>query len=203
MRRLSGVAVAILILAVALVALPASMAGVGRGAAASRAATTVVGLQRARPATLPGLRRAGLSRQPLVDPYAPSATIAIPRLGVQAPVYERGLDGVGQPLIAPGYSVTHYTFSDPLGAPGNYVIYGHNDIEGSIFRALDTLRPGDRIYLYSGARRFIYRVTDSTVVSPGATYVMNSTATATLTMISCTPYWVDTQRLIVKAVLSR
>lgn len=166
---------------------------------ATRGTMVVVGLHRSRLAALLGEHDA----QPRLpsDPYPPSAIIAIPRLGVRAPIYERGLDRAGQPLVAPGYALTHYTFSAPLGAPGNYVLYGHDDIEGSIFRDLDLLRPGDAIYLYSEGRRVAYRVSDSAVVAPSATYVMNPTTTATLTMISCTPYWVDTQRLIVKAAL--
>ena len=177
----------------------------GDAAASGAPTTTVLGLHRSHPVTASRPTRptrATVSRFTMIDPYAPSATIAIPRLDVQAPVYERGLDSAGQPIIAPGYAVTHYRYSDPLGQPGNYVLYGHNDIEGSIFRDLSRLRAGDPIYLYRGARRFVYRVTGRAIVSPGAVYVMDSTARPTLTMISCTPYWVDTQRLIVRASLS-
>lgn len=120
---------------------------------------------------------------------------------MRAPVYERGLDSTRNLPIAPGYAVTHYHFSAVLGQPGNYVVYGHDDIEGQIFRYLPTMRVGDLVYLSSANHRYTYRVTGSSVVSPDDVAVMAPTPNATLTMISCTPYWVDTQRIIVKATL--
>lgn len=116
-------------------------------------------------------------------------------------MYERGIDANRQLPIAPGYAVTHYLFSAPLGAHGNYVIYGHDDIEGSIFHYLPDMQVGDRIYLSADGRRYTYQVTGSSVVSPNDVAVMNPTSNATITLISCTPYMVDTQRIIVKGSL--
>ena len=138
---------------------------------------------------------------PTPGPYTPGVTINVPRLGVQAAVYDRGIDANRQLPIAPGYAVTHYKFSAALGARGNYVVYGHDDIEGSIFRYLPTMQVGDNIYLSAGGRRYTYRVTGSLVVSPDDVAVLNPTPDATITLISCTPYWVDTQRIVVKGAL--
>jgi LPXTG-site transpeptidase (sortase) family protein len=138
---------------------------------------------------------------PTPDPNAPSATLSIPRLGIRAPVYERGIDASGQLPIAYGYSVTHYLFSAPLGGIGNYVIYGHDDIQGSIFQYLPNLQVGDFIYLTGGTRRVTYQVTKSFVVTPDQVWVLKPTSTATLTAISCIPYDVDTHRIIVRARL--
>jgi sortase A len=135
------------------------------------------------------------------NPAVPSASIVIPRLGIHAPVYDRGVDGLGRLPIAHGYAVTHYRYSAPLGARGNYVIYGHDDIEGQIFRYLDQLRPGDRVYLHHGVHEYVYQVTGSQVVLPTQVSVLNPTSWASLTMISCTPYWVDTHRIVVRATL--
>jgi len=139
---------------------------------------------------------------PTPGPYTPSVTIDVPRLGVQAAVYDRGIDANRQLPIAPGYAVTHYKFSAALGARGNYVVYGHDDIQGSIFRYLPTMQVGDDIYLSAGDRRYTYRVTGSLVVSPDDVAVLNPTPDATITLISCTPYWVDTQRIVVKGALA-
>jgi len=128
--------------------------------------------------------------------------IDVPRLGVQAMVYDRGIDANRQLPIAPGYAVTHYKFSAALGARGNYVVYGHDDIQGSIFRYLPTMQVGDDIYFSAGGRRYTYRVTGSLVVSPDDVAVLNPTPDATITLISCTPYWVDTQRIVVKGALA-
>jgi LPXTG-site transpeptidase (sortase) family protein len=135
------------------------------------------------------------------NPAVPSASIVIPRLGIHAPVYDRGVDGLGRLPIAHGYAVTHFRYSAPLGARGNYVIYGHDDIEGQIFRYLDQLRPGDRVYLHHGVHEYVYQVTGSQVVVPTQVSVLNPTSWASLTMISCTPYWVDTHRIVVRATL--
>jgi sortase A len=129
-------------------------------------------------------------------------TIDIPRIGVQVPVVNRGVDTSGNLPIANGLVVTHYTFSGGAGAVGNYVAYGHDDIQGSVFQHLDALRVGDPIELVSGDRRYLYRVTASRIVAPTDVQVLESTPTATMTLISCTPYMVDTQRIVVNAALS-
>lgn len=125
----------------------------------------------------------------------------IPRLGVRAPVYERGVDRSGHLPIANGYAVTHFRFSAPLGGRGNYVIYGHDDIQGNIFSALGTLQAGDRVYLHRGLHEYVYQVTGSAVVLPTQISVLDPTPSATLTMISCTPLWVDSHRIVVRAGL--
>lgn len=138
----------------------------------------------------------------LFDPTAPSATAVIPRLGVQATVYERGVDGKGTPEVAPGYgTLTHFHFSGQLGQPGNYVLYGHDDLYGNIFQSLGSMQVGDLVRLTQGAHRYTYRVTGGGIVAPTDVAVMDPTPNATLTLISCTPMWVDTQRIVVRAML--
>jgi len=128
--------------------------------------------------------------------------LTIPRLGIQAaPVYDRGLDATRHLPIAPGYAVTHYQFSAPIGTRGNAVLYGHDDIQGQIFRALPLLQPGDRILLNVGRRPAVYAVTGSQIVAPTDVAVMAPATTAMLTVISCYPYNVDTQRIVVRARL--
>jgi sortase A len=132
---------------------------------------------------------------------ADPVTIDIPRIGVQVPVLDRGVDASGNLPIANGLVVTHYSFSGGVGAAGNYVAYGHDDIQGSVFEHLDALRVGDPIELVSGDRRYLYRVTATMIVAPTDVQVLKSTPTATMTLITCTPYMVDTQRIVVNAAL--
>lgn len=169
-----------------------------------------------RPAPPPPVRRTSGSPDSLLEPGdaatathprharapapAPMTTIDIPRLGVVAPVREGAVVG-GYLPIAPGYAVTHYMYSAVLGTSGNYVVYGHDDIEGGIFAHLGALQPGDRVYFRRGARRVTYVVTGSQVVSPGDVDVLDPTPSAMLTMISCTPLYVDTERIVVRATL--
>ena len=139
-------------------------------------------------------------RNAITQVAVPVATISIPRLGIRsAPIYDRATDSKGNMLIAPGYAVTHYGFSAPFGA-GNAVIYGHDDIQGSIFGHLYDLAPGDVIQIAVAGQTQVYRVTGHQIVPPTAVAVMNPTADVRLTVITCWPYNVDTKRWIVTAV---
>ena len=131
---------------------------------------------------------------------AVTARISIPRIGIRnAPVYDRGVDAKGVMLIAPGYSVTHYAFSAPLGT-GNTVLYGHDDIQGNIFGHLYDLRPGDTVQISVGGATQVYRVTGHQIVAPTAVSVLAPTPDVRLTIITCWPFNVDTKRWIVTAV---
>ncbi|MBN1230657.1 MAG: class D sortase [Anaerolineales bacterium] len=121
--------------------------------------------------------------------------IQIPALGVDAPVvqgdgWEELKKGVGQ----------HIGSVNP-GANGNLVLSAHNDIFGEIFRHLDQLQPGDEITVYSNIRAYTYVVTNTQIVDPLYVQVMDNTPDATVTLISCFPYLVNDQRIVVKGVL--
>lgn len=162
----------------------------------------------ARAATSPSLGTAGTFAGRAAPPVGAaaasvSAWLTIPRLGVSAPIDERGLDARRQMVIAPGYAVTHYRYSAALGARGNAVLYGHDDIDGAVFRPLAALRPGDTIIAVAGGWRATYVVTGRRVVAPDDIAVLRPTPGATVTLITCTPYGIDTQRLVVTGVLRR
>lgn len=137
--------------------------------------------------------------------YAAGTNITIPRLNVVAPVYEGGVGYDGAPVIANGYALTHFYWSAKAGQAGNMVLYGHDDIQGNIFANLPAMVVGDRIYIDTsgtlGKHRYIYQVTGSQIVLPNATWVMNPTTGPTITLLSCTPFNIDTQRIVVKGNL--
>ncbi len=101
--------------------------------------------------------------------------------------------------IAPGYAVTHYSFSAPFGS-GNSVIYGHDDIQGNIFGHLYDLAAGDTVQIAVGGTTQTYRVSGHQIVAPTAVSVLAPTSDARLTIITCWPFNVDTKRWIVTAV---
>jgi LPXTG-site transpeptidase (sortase) family protein len=85
------------------------------------------------------------------------------------------------------------------GEPGNVVIAGHRD---SFFRPLRNVQLGDDIFLDTRYGRFHYRVTSIDVVNPHDLSVLEPTDTATLTLITCYPFWVlgnAPDRFIVRA----
>ncbi len=117
--------------------------------------------------------------------------IEIPSLKVDAPVvqgdgWEQLKKGVGQ----------HIGSADP-GQSGNVVLSAHDDVYGELFRNLDKLRPGDQVMLYTQQRQYIYIVDSTEIVEPTAVEVMASAGAPTVTLISCYPYLVDKQRIVV------
>ncbi len=76
-----------------------------------------------------------------------------------------------------------------------------DDVFGEVFRDLDKLQPGDQVILYTMQKQFIYRVTETRIVEPSQVDVMNTTNDPTVTLISCYPYMVDKQRIVVFATL--
>jgi sortase A len=121
--------------------------------------------------------------------------ITIPSIGVDAPVVE----GTGWEQLKKG--VGHYVGSADPGQVGNTVLSAHNDIFGEIFRDLDQLNDGDEIVIQTTTRSYTYVVRNTRIVEPTEVSVMNPTHEPTTTLISCYPYLVDTQRIVVIAEL--
>jgi sortase A len=122
--------------------------------------------------------------------------LVIPAIGVDAPVVH-GVDGESLKL-----GVGHYDGSVNPGEVGNVVLAGHNDVYGEVFRNLDQLETGDELTLYSRLGEYRYRVRGWRIVEPSDVSVLDPTETPTLTLISCYPYRIDTQRIIVVADLA-
>lgn len=121
--------------------------------------------------------------------------IAIPAIGIDAPIvqgdgWEQLKKGVGQ----------HIGSANP-GQVGNVVLSAHNDIFGEIFRNLDRLKSGDIVTLYTAQNAYNYVVSGTNVVEPTQVEIMESTNQPTISLISCYPYLVDNQRIVVFAHL--
>lgn len=146
------------------------------------------------PRLLPGTGSTGVGPSQIV------AYLSIPKLGIKnAPIFDRGVDAGGNMLIAKGYSVTHYSNSSPIGS-GNAVLYGHDDIEGSVFSRLKDLKLGDEVDVtLAGGSALAYHVTGRSIVAPTAVQILQPTNDVRLTLFTCWPNWVDTQRVVVTA----
>ncbi len=137
--------------------------------------------------------------QPVLDRPEPTEEtalrIVIPKLDIDA-VIVAGVDpealrlGVGQLMNG----VTPNTDN------GNLVLAAHNDIFGQIFRYLDQLEPGDRFTVYTQIQPHEYVVASTEVVEPNDVWVMEDQPGRTMaTLISCYPYQVNSQRIVVFA----
>lgn len=93
--------------------------------------------------------------------------------------------------------VGQYIGSGNPGENGNLVLSAHNDIFGELFRDLDRLEPGDEIVINTSTQEYTYRVTDTRIVAPTEVSVLEPTSKPTITLISCYPYLVDNQRIVV------
>lgn len=130
-------------------------------------------------------------------PSAPdqAVRIQISALNVDAPIVQ----GDGWEQLKKG--VGQYLGSAKPGENGNVVLSAHNDVYGEIFRYLDKLAPGDTVVVYTQQRQYTYVVDRTVIVEPTAVEVMASTGSPTVTLISCYPYLVDKQRIVVFARL--
>jgi sortase A len=123
--------------------------------------------------------------------------IQIPSLNVDAPIvmgdgWEQLKKGVGQ----------HVGTANP-GEKDNLVLTAHNDIFGEIFRDLERLKAGDEVILYTSQHAYTYVVASSKIVEPTQVDVMSTSNSAIVTLVSCYPYLVDSQRIVVVARLQQ
>lgn len=121
--------------------------------------------------------------------------IKISTINVSAPIvqgdgWEQLKKGVGQ----------HPGTPNP-GEPGNLVLSAHNDVFGELFRHLDQLKPGDEILVQTQQKTYTYIVRQTQYVEPTQVEVMAQTREPVVTLISCYPYMVDNQRIVVTADL--
>lgn len=121
--------------------------------------------------------------------------IQIPAIDVDAPVVQ----GDGWEQLKKGVA-QHLGTPNP-GQNGNIVLSAHNDVFGEIFRHLDRLQEGDKVILYTNQRAFVYVVKQTQIVEPTQVEVMAGTQEPVVTLISCYPYLVDNQRIVVTAEL--
>jgi len=137
-------------------------------------------------------------RQPVIE--RPEITdedalrVIIPRLNLDEAIvpgtdFEALKMGVGRELNG----------ATPSDNTGNVVLAAHNDVYGELFRHLDQLEPGDRFQIQTQSRTFTYVITHWELVEPTDVHVMEDQGRPTATLISCYPYRVNNQRIVVFA----
>jgi len=105
-------------------------------------------------------------------------------------------------------AVGHYSDPDtamPWDRTGNFAVAGHRDGHGMIFRDLDKLRPGDRVYVQTLFGWYVYQldreapsvpIDDVAVLEPVPPGSGFTAPGRYLTMTTCTPMYVDSSRLV-------
>lgn len=140
-------------------------------------------------------------RSLLDGPQDIMATIRIPRIDVTLPVRH----GSDDTALANGAGHLYGT-SLPVGGPSTHsVITAHRGVPGKLlFTRLDELRVGDPIYVTVLGTTLAYTVTETHTVRPDDTSLVRiRPGRDLLTLLTCTPYGVNTERLLVTAERAR
>jgi LPXTG-site transpeptidase (sortase) family protein len=123
---------------------------------------------------------------PASDPPKPATEergvlgrIEIPRLHISAIVAE------GSDVKTLKRAVGHIPSTALPGAPGNCALAGHRD---SFLRGLGGARVNDLIRIVTLEQTYIYQVEWCVVVEPQRVDVLDSTATRSLTLVTCYPF---------------
>ena len=106
--------------------------------------------------------------------------IEIARIGLEAMVME-GTDGRTLRRAA-----GHIRGTPLLGQLGNVAIAGHRD---TFFRPLRNVQPDDEITLTTLVGSYHYLVDSTEVVPPEDTQVLDNSGDATLTLVTCYPFY--------------
>lgn len=128
-----------------------------------------------------------------VEAAPPLAVMTIDKLDIQVPVY----DGTDDFNLNRG--VGRIAGTAAVGAEGNLGIAGHRD---GFFRGLKDAAIGDRIDLLTGQGSLAYTISSIDIVDPGDVWVLAPTDLATMTLVTCYPFYYVGQapkRFIVKA----
>lgn len=144
-------------------------------------------------------RKVAGSEQPL--------RIRIPTIGVDSPIINTAYTGVTWQTAdwavgymvgsaQPGRCTTWVQIYDCVTA-----LAAHNDIKGEIFKRTKNLKNGDKVYVYTRHRVITYTVSARYTVSPTNSNVLFSSRKS-VALVTCTPYWIDTSRLVVMANLT-
>ena len=129
---------------------------------------------------------------PATEP--PLGVLSIPDLKLTVPIFS-GTDDVTLDRGA-----GHIEGTADLTSAGNLGLAGHRD---GFFRPLKDIEMGDLIEVRSLEGTTRYRVSELLIVEPEDVYVLDPTADATLTLVTCYPFYFvghAPQRFIVKAV---
>lgn len=127
-------------------------------------------------------------------------TIRIPKISVNLPIYH----GTSQSALASGAGHLYGSSLPVDGKNTHAVITGHRGlVNATMFTRLDEMRVGDYFYLDVMGHTLGYQVDRISVIEPNDTSKLKIVpGEDRVTLMTCTPYGVNTHRLLVSAVRS-
>ena len=124
--------------------------------------------------------------------------ITIPKIDLELPIYE----GSSADVLQKGIGHMEQS-SYPIGGEGTHsVLTGHSGLpDAELFTHLDKMEIGDRFYLHVLDEILAYRVDQIKVVEPNETGDLDIIPGKDYcTLVTCTPYSINTHRLLVRGV---
>jgi len=138
-----------------------------------------------------GVQLKSVAALPIPTPGPRSPTrIVVPSINVDWPVVE------GDTWEQLKQGVGHRVGTANPGERGNLVLSGHDDVYGEAFRDLEKLAVGSDVFVHAGNTSFRYVIKARRVVAPNDLSVLAPSKDPIVTLITCTPYRIDTHRLI-------
>ena len=131
------------------------------------------------------------------------AKIRIPRFG--ASYVKNVYEGTSVTNVLNKLGIGHYEETELPGEPGNFAIAGHRTGNGGPFRNIDKFRAGDIVTVETSKGTFSYKYLATKVVKPSAVGVIAQKPLGLvdpeknghyLTLTSCTPIGVNTDRIV-------
>ena len=122
--------------------------------------------------------------------------IEIPKIELRIPIYH----GSGENSLLKGIGHVEKT-ALPIGGAGNHtVLTGHRGLpESELFTRLDEIEIGDKFFIHILDKVLVYEVDQITIVLPEeAAKISAEIERDLITLVTCTPYGVNTHRLLVR-----
>lgn len=131
----------------------------------------------------------------LSEPMGIMGIVKIPKIGVRLPIYH----GTTQDTLAMGAGHLYGTDLPVGGKSRHTVVTAHTGMpDATMFDDLNTLKKGDYFYFDVQGKTFRYRVFRINVVEPNDIRLLRREKGRDLaTLITCTPYGINTHRLLV------
>ena len=125
-------------------------------------------------------------------------TIVIPKINVEIPIYH----GTGEKELQTGVGHMEGTSLPVGGTSSHCVLSAHRGLPSAkLFTDLDKMKKGDLFFLHILDKTLAYKVEDIFTVKPDETDKLSLIKGKDyVTLLTCTPYGVNTHRLLVRGV---
>ena len=125
-------------------------------------------------------------------------TIVIPKINVEIPIYH----GTGEKELQTGVGHMEGTSLPVGGTSSHCVLSAHRGLPSAkLFTDLDKMKKGDLFFLHILDKTLAYKVEDIFTVKPNETDKLSLIKGKDyVTLLTCTPYAVNTHRLLVRGV---